>query len=122
MQQVFMVRAVQDGIPEPFEVFPVRLVSIIGGGRIVDPRESLLAIQASDDPAGVIGLQQFPDGVIVNEGEVLVVGVVRSAGTLGTVTLTWDITPPDTTVFATIRDTLVLVDGQSEATITIQVQ
>ena len=116
-----MVSAVQDGIPETCEVYPVRLVSIVGGGRIVDPRESLLAIQASDDPAGILGLQQFPDGVVVNEGEVLVVGVIRSAGNLGTVTLTWDITPPDATVFATTRDTVVLVDGQSQATIRIQV-
>ena len=122
MQQVFTVTAVPDGLPEIFEVFPVRLVSIVGGGRIVDPRESLLAIQASDDPAGVLGLQQFPDGVVVNEGEVLVVGVIRSAGTLGTVTLTWDITPPDVSVFATIRDTVVLVDGQEQATIRIQVR
>ena len=121
MQQVFTVRAVQDGIPEPFEAYPVRLISIVGGGRIVFPQESVIAIQASDDPAGVLGLQQFPGGITVNEGEVLVVGVIRSAGTSGTVTLTWDITPPDATVFATTRDTVVLVDGQSQATIMIQV-
>lgn len=111
----------QDGIPESFEAFPIRLVSIVGGGRIVDPQESVLAIQASDDPTGVLALQQFSEAVVVNEGEVLVVGVVRSAGTSGTVTLTWDITPPDATVFATVGDTVVLVDGQSQASIVIQV-
>lgn len=120
-EQGFSIRAVQDGIPESFEAYPVRLVSIIGGGRIVDPQESVIAIQASDDPTGILGLQQFPEGVVVNEGEVLVVGVSRQAGTSGTVTLTWDITPPDATVFATITDTVVLVDGQSQATITVQV-
>lgn len=112
----------QDGIPESFEAYPVRLVSITGGGRIVDPLESVLAIQASDDPTGVLALEQFPAGVVVNEGEILTVGVTRSAGTSGTVTLTWDITPPDATVFATVSDTVVLVNGQSQATITIQVR
>ena len=120
-QQTFTVRAVPDGLPEAFEAFPIRLVSIDGGGRLVDPRESFIAIQASDDPAGVLGLQQFPDGVVVSEGEEIVVGVIRDAGTSGTVTLTWDIVPPDTTVFATTSDTVVLVDGQTDASITIQV-
>lgn len=115
------MRAVQDGIPESFEAYPIRLVSIMGGGRIVDPLESVIAIQASDDPTGILGLQQFPEGVTVNEGEILVVGVTREAGTAGTVTLTWDITPPDATVFATVQDTVVLVDGQSQATIIVQV-
>ena len=99
----------------------MRLISILGGGRLVDPQQSQIAIQASDDPTGVLALQQFPEGVLVNEGEVLVVGVVRTAGTSGTVTLTWDIIPPDATVFVTISDTIVLVDGQQDATITIQV-
>ena len=120
-EQNFSVQAIQDGIPESFEAYPIRLVSIIGGGRIVDPQESVIAIQASDDPTGVLGLQQFPDGLMVIEGGVLVVGITRQAGTSGTVTLMWDITPPDATVFATIRDTVVLVDGQADATITVQV-
>ena len=108
-------------MPEPFEAFPVRLVSITGGGRVVDPLEAIIAIQASDDPTGILALRQTPEGIIVNEGEVLAVDVVRSAGTAGTVTLTWDITPPDATVFATISDTLVLVDGQTQASIIVQV-
>ena len=120
-QQEFTIQVVEDGLPEGFEAFPVRLISILGGGRLVDPQQSQIAIQASDDPTGVLALQQFPEGVLVNEGEVLVVGVVRTAGTSGTVTLTWDITPPDATVFVTISDTIVLVDGQQDATITIQV-
>lgn len=121
MQQVFTVTAIQDGIPEPFEAFPVRLVSIIGGGRIVDPQESILAIQASDDPAGILALEQFPEAVVVNEGGELVVGVTRTAGTSGTVTLTWDITPADTSVFALVTDTVVLLSGQSEASIVVRV-
>ena len=87
----------------------------------MDPVESIIAIQASDDPAGVLALQQVPGGVVVNEGEVLVVGVTRAAGTSGTVTLTWDITPPDATVFATITDTILLAEGQTQASITVQV-
>ena len=110
----------QDGLPEPFEAFPVRLVAVTGGGRLVDPREAIVALRASDDPAGVLALQPTQT-TVVNEGEVLVVGVVRTAGTAGTVTLTWDITPPDATVFATISDTVVLVDGQTQASITVQV-
>lgn len=120
-QQAFTITAVQDGIPESFEAFPVRLVSVLGGGRLVDPLESIIAVQASDDPAGVLALEQAPEGVVVNEGGVLVVGVVRTAGTSGTVTLTWDITPPDGTVFATNSDTVVLADGQLRASITVQV-
>lgn len=96
-------------------------MSVIGGGRIVDPLESIIAVQASDDPTGVLSLEQAPQGMVVNEGDVLVVGVVRRAGTSGTVTLTWDITPPDGTVFATVSDTIVLIDGQSQENITIQV-
>ncbi len=111
----------EDGIPEPFEAFVIRLTSLVGGGRIVDPRESFVAIQASDDPAGVLGLEQFPEGLVVNEGDVLMVGVVRGGGTSGTVTLTWDITPQDTSVFVSVRDTVVLLDGEAGATITIQV-
>jgi hypothetical protein len=119
---MFNIMAVQDGMPEPFEAFPVRLVSVIGGGRLVDPLESIIAVQASDDPTGVLGLVQTPGGaMVINEGEILEVGVTRSAGTSGTVTLTWDITPPDATVFATISDTIVLADGQSEASIIVQV-
>lgn len=120
-EQVFTVRAIDDGIPESFEAFPLRLVAIDGGGRIVDPQESVIAIQASDDPTGVLGLQQFPDGLLVSEGDVLEVDVIRSGGTSGTVTLTWDITPPDTSVFATVQDTVLLTEGDSETSIVVQV-
>lgn len=121
-EQVFTVTAVQDGLPESFEAFPVRLVSVSGGGRLVDPRESIIAVQASDDPAGVLALEQSATPIMVSEGEVLLVEVLRTAGTAGTVTLTWDITPPDGTVFATITDTIVLTDGQERASISVQVQ
>lgn len=87
----------------------------------MDPLESIIAIQASDDPAGVLALEQVPGGVVVNEGEVLVVGVTRTAGTSGAVTLTWDISPPDATVFATITDTILLAEGQTQASIRVQV-
>ena len=49
-EQTFEIRAVADGIPELFESFIVSLVSTEGGGRIVDPSEARIAIQASDDP------------------------------------------------------------------------
>ena len=120
-QQSFTITAVQDGMPESFEAFPVELVAVMGGGRLVDPRQSIIAIQASDDPTGILALRQVPSGLVVNEGEELVVGVVRSAGTSGTVTLTWEITPPDGTVFATLNDTIVLEDGVSESLIRVQV-
>ena len=72
-EQSFQVAAVTDGIPELFEAFAVRLVSADGGGRIVDPQESRIAIQSSDDPQGVVGFDSYPQGIIINEGDQLMV-------------------------------------------------
>ena len=119
-QQSFRVRAVDDGIPELFEAFAISLRSIDGGGRITDPRESRIAIRSSNDPNGVISLQQFPQGLLVDEGTELRVDVFRSAGTVGTVTATWTLTPPDSSVFVTTSDTVVFTDGQTRATIAVQ--
>ena len=66
------MRAVDDGIPELFEAFLVNLVSIEGGGRIGDPSEARIAIQASDDPSGVVGFDSYPGGIIINEGDLLI--------------------------------------------------
>ena len=60
-----------DGIPELFETFVVTLLSTEGGGRIVDPSEARIAIQASNDPNGVVGFDSYPSGIVVNEGELL---------------------------------------------------
>lgn len=49
----------------------VNLVSTEGGGRIGDPYEARIAIQASDDPSGVVGFDSYPDGIIINEGDLL---------------------------------------------------
>lgn len=119
-QQTFQVRAMNDGIPELFEAFAVSLISADGGGRITDPRESRIAIRSSNDPNGVVGLQQFPQGLLVEEGDELVVDVFRSAGTVGTVTLTWAISPPDSSIFVTTTDSVVFTDGQTRASITVQ--
>lgn len=62
---------IDDGVPELFEAFAVNLVSTEGGGRIGDPREATLAIQASNDPSGIIGFDNYPDGIIINEGDLL---------------------------------------------------
>ena len=72
-EQSFQVAAVTDGIPELFEAFAVRLVSADGGGRIVDPQESRIAIQSSNDPQGVVGFDSYPQGIIINEGDQLMV-------------------------------------------------
>ena len=119
-QQSFQVRAVNDGIPELFEAFAISLTSAEGGGRITDPRESRIAIRSSNDPNGVVSLQQFPQGLLVNEGAELRVDVFRSAGTVGTVTATWALSPPDSSVFVTTTDTVVFTDGQTRATIAVQ--
>ena len=119
-QQTFQVRAVDDGIPELFEAFAVSLTSADGGGRITDPREARIAIRSSNDPNGVVSLQQFPQGLLVNEGAELFVDAFRSAGTVGTVTLTWALSPPDTSVFVTASDTVVFTDGQTRASIRVQ--
>ena len=71
-EKSFQVRAIGDGIPELFESYVVRLVNAEGGGRIVDPREARIAIQASDDPSGVIGFDDYPGGIIIDEGNQLV--------------------------------------------------
>ena len=115
------MRAVNDGVPEVFEAFSVTLTSIEGGGRIVDPREARIAIQASNDPSGVVGFDQYPQGILLSEGEELVVRLLRS-GTQGTVTVTWALSPADISVFVTTSDTVVFTDGQSEATFTVQVR
>ena len=47
--------------------------------------------------------------------------LLRSAGLRGQVTVTWEISPGDTTVFGTISDTVVFTDGQAEATAVVQV-
>ena len=70
-EHTFQIRAVDDGLPELFETFVVALVSTEGGGRIVDPREARIAIQASNDPNGVVGFDSYPSGVIINEGDLL---------------------------------------------------
>ena len=67
----FQVRAVADGVPELFESFLVELVSTEGGGRIVEPSEARIAIQASNDPNGVVGFDSYPSGIIINEGDLL---------------------------------------------------
>ncbi len=66
------MRAIGDGVPELFESYLVRLVAIDGGGRIGDPNEARIAIQASDDPSGVIGFEDYPQGIIIDEGDELV--------------------------------------------------
>ena len=119
---MFSIEAVADGIPEVQESFAIRLVNIEGAGRIVDPREARIAIQGSNDPAGVISLEQFPDGITIDEGDTVTVPVLRSAGMQGTVTVTWSVTPPQVDVFTTVTDTLVLFTGQTEGVITIQVR
>lgn len=114
------MRAVDDGIPELFEAFAISLVSADGGGRITDPREARVAIRSSNDPNGVVSLQQFPDGILVEEGSELIVDMFRSAGTVGTVTATWEISPPDSAIFVTLTDNVVFTDGQTRASIRVQ--
>ena len=109
-----------DGDPELFEAFAVTLTSADGGGRIVDPRESRIAIRSSNDPSGVISLEQPPQGLLVTEGSELVVNVFRSAGTMGRVTATWAISPPDSSVFITTSDTIVFSEGETTASIRVQ--
>ena len=65
------MRAVSDGIPELFESFLVELVGTEGGGRIADPSEARIAIQASDNPNGVVGFDSYPSGIVINEGDLL---------------------------------------------------
>ena len=76
-EQSFQVRAVGDGLPELFEAFAITLVSADGGGRIADPREARIAIQASDDPSGLIGFEGSPGGIVISEGDQLMVRCVK---------------------------------------------
>ena len=48
--------------------------------------------------------------------------LLRSAGLNDQVTATWEISPSDTTIFTTTSSTVVFADGQSEATVTVQVR
>ena len=73
MEQSFQVTAIADAISELFEAFVVTLVSVDGGGRIVDPREARIAIRSSDDPQGVVAFDSYPQGIIINEGDQLMV-------------------------------------------------
>lgn len=75
-EHTFQVRAIDDGIPELFESFVVNLVSTEGGGRIGDPREARIAIQASDDPSGIVGFDSYPNGIIISEGDLLIFRLV----------------------------------------------
>ena len=49
----------------------MELVSTEGGGRIVDPSEARIAIQASNHPNGVVRFDSYPNGIILNEGDLL---------------------------------------------------
>ena len=48
--------------------------------------------------------------------------ILRSAGLVGEVTATWQITPADTAVFTTASTVVTFADRQSEAVITVQVR
>ena len=73
------MRAIGDGLPELFEAFSVTLVSADGGGRIADPREARIAIQASDDPSGLIGFEET-GSIVISEGDQLMVRCVNAEG------------------------------------------
>jgi len=120
-RQSFSVTAVSDGLPELQESFVVRLVRLEGAGRIVDPREARVAIQSSDDPAGILGLDLVPGGLTIDEGDTVTVGVVRGAGSQGTVTLTWSLSPPEVDLFTSTSDTIILLSGETTASISVQV-
>ena len=70
-ERSFQVRAIDDGIPELFEAFSLSILSTEGGGRIGEPHDARIAIQASNDPNGVISFDSYPDGIIINEGDLL---------------------------------------------------
>lgn len=118
---MFSVQAIGDGLPELQESFTLSLVAVEGAGRIVDPRVARIAIQSSDDPAGVLSLEDIPGGLTIDEGDTISVRVLRSAGSHGTVTVTWAIQPPQADLFNPVTDTLVLLTGQTETTFSIQV-
>ena len=48
--------------------------------------------------------------------------ILRSAGLIGEITATWQITPSDTAVFTTTSTTVVFADGESEVVVTVQVK
>lgn len=47
--------------------------------------------------------------------------VIRNGGTLGEVSVVWQLTPIDTNTFQVVTDTVTLTNGQQTANITVSV-
>lgn len=93
---LIMVEIIDDNIPELAETFAISLTSVevlgdadnttlpptLGTNTRVD-----ITIPASDDPFGSISISQ--DGFAVNEGDTVVIPLVRVGGMLGVVTVSY---------------------------------
>jgi G-protein coupled receptor 98 len=115
------IRVLRDGAAESFETFTVTLVSATNGGRVFGTSQANIGVLASDDPSGLIAFASYPNGIVASEGDEIVVRLFRSGGTFGTAIVTWEITPADSNTFASSTGGVVFGDGNTTASIVIQV-
>uniref|UniRef100_A0A1X7VF86 Staphylococcus aureus surface protein A n=3 Tax=Amphimedon queenslandica TaxID=400682 RepID=A0A1X7VF86_AMPQE len=116
----FELQALEDGVPELYEVHSVTLTSIVGEGRLSHPLTASIAIPANDNPSGVIAFAEYTyDTVIIEEGGSATISVLRTAGLFGSVSVQWQITPSDSTAFVLTSGSVFFGDGANVANFTL---
>ncbi|XP_051923302.1 adhesion G-protein coupled receptor V1 [Hippocampus zosterae] len=108
--------------PEDDESLMIGLVNTEGGSRILPSSDTVqIVILANDNVAGIVGFHPASRSVIVREGEMLTLLVLRTAPGLGNVTLDWVIRGPlvDRT-FTYTSGRLLLNEGRLNDTIVVQ--
>lgn len=83
----------EDTLPERDEHITVSLSDPTGGAVLAPDGGSVatVVIEANDNTAGIVGLVDSAHSVIVNEGDTVRLGLVRTLGNLGVVEVTWEI-------------------------------
>ncbi|KAK0155883.1 G-protein coupled receptor 98 [Merluccius polli] len=122
----FVIRALADSVLEGDESFTVRLLPGTSDA-VVDPLTGLatITIQADRAALGVVGVEESSRDVFIGEPErgyngSAVVRLVRGPGVFGEIQVFWNITPADASEFERISGTVTMLDGQSDASITLK--
>ena len=90
-QKTFLLTIAGDNIPERDETIIVKLVNPTGGAEVVEGtgKNATVVILANDVVAGKIGFSALSRAVVVNEGQVVELSVIRTAPAAGRVTVEW---------------------------------
>lgn len=90
-QKDFLLTIEGDNIPERDEMIIVKLVNPAGGADVAEGtgNNATVVILANDVVAGKIGFSALSRAVVVNEGQVVVLSVIRTSPAAGRVTVEW---------------------------------